>query len=87
MICLQIRAYKPSTTTWLPEATSKGECAVAGVLNNKVPNAPRPVCRYVPSQADVAVFTAVAKAPNAKYVNVLRWYNHINSYSDDEKLV
>ncbi|KAJ3304071.1 Elongation factor 1-beta [Kappamyces sp. JEL0829] len=30
--------------------------------------------------ADVAVFEAVQKAPAAKYVNALRWYNHIASY-------
>ena len=42
--------------------------------------------RYVPSQADVAVFNAVGTAPAADYVNALRWYNHINSYSADERL-
>ena len=43
-------------------------------------------CRYVPSQGDVVVFNAVGKPPNCKYVNALRWYNHIASYSDDEQL-
>ena len=43
-------------------------------------------CRYVPSQGDVVVFGAVGKPPNCKYVNALRWYNHIASYSDDEQL-
>ena len=36
--------------------------------------------RFIPSQADVAVFEAVKKAPAAKYVNALRWYNHISSF-------
>jgi len=30
---------------------------------------------------DVAVFKALAKAPAAEFVNALRWYNHINSFS------
>lgn len=42
--------------------------------------------RYVPSQGDVAVFNAVGGKPSCKFVNALRWYNHIVSYSDDEKL-
>ena len=42
---------------------------------------------YVPSQGDVAVFEAVGKPPATEFVNALRWYNHIKSYSDDEKLV
>lgn len=36
--------------------------------------------RFTPSQADVAVFEAVKKAPAAKFVNALRWYNHIASF-------
>ena len=32
------------------------------------------------SQADSVVFKALASAPNAKYVNALRWYNQIRSY-------
>ncbi|KAI8893815.1 EF-1 guanine nucleotide exchange domain-containing protein [Globomyces pollinis-pini] len=36
---------------------------------------------FVPTQADVAVFEAVQKAPASKYVNALRWYNHIASYT------
>lgn len=42
--------------------------------------------RYVPSQADVAVFEAVGGTPDVKLVNALRWYNHIQSYSSDDKL-
>ena len=42
--------------------------------------------RYVPSQGDVAIFNAVSSPPSSKYINVLRWYNHIASYSDNEKL-
>jgi len=30
---------------------------------------------------DVTVFKALAKAPAAEFVNALRWYNHINSFS------
>ena len=42
---------------------------------------------YVPSQADVAIFVAVGVPPPAKFLHALRWFNHIASYSDDEKLV
>merc|ERR1712141_214471 len=38
---------------------------------------------YVPSQADVAVYQAMGKAPAAKFVNALRWYNHIKSYGNE----
>nr|AIE16172.1 elongation factor 1-beta [Azumapecten farreri] len=40
---------------------------------------------YQPSQADVVVFNAVSKAPNADLPHALRWFNHIKSYSDAEK--
>lgn len=43
--------------------------------------------RYVPSQADVAIFVAVGVPPPAKFLHALRWFNHIASYSDDERLV
>ena len=43
--------------------------------------------RYVPSQADVAIYNALKGAPPGKFVHALRWYNHIASYSEDEKLV
>ena len=42
--------------------------------------------RYVPSQGDVAVFEALNGAPDAKFVNALRWYNQINSYTSNERL-
>ncbi|EZA48846.1 Elongation factor 1-beta' [Ooceraea biroi] len=32
------------------------------------------------SQADVAVFEALGKAPSSSNAHVLRWYNHIKSY-------
>lgn len=35
--------------------------------------------RWQASQADVAVFEAVGKAPAASNAHVLRWYNHIKS--------
>ena len=40
---------------------------------------------YLPSQDDVELFKTATAAPDAKYVNVLRWYNHIKSFSDEEK--
>ena len=40
---------------------------------------------YVPSQADVAVFNAISERP-VKFLNVLRWYNQIASYSKEERL-
>lgn len=43
--------------------------------------------RYVPSQADVAIFVAVGTPPPAKFLHALRWFNHIASYSDHERLV
>ncbi|XP_043276196.1 elongation factor 1-beta' [Venturia canescens] len=35
---------------------------------------------YQASQADVAVFEALGKAPTAANAHVLRWYNHIKSH-------
>jgi len=39
---------------------------------------------YVPSQADVATFTALSLAPDTEYVHVGRWYRHVKSFSSDE---
>ncbi|KAG7232485.1 hypothetical protein INR49_008779 [Caranx melampygus] len=39
-----------------------------------------PVLRFVPSQADVAVFDAISSPPSANLCHALRWYNHIKSY-------
>ena len=36
---------------------------------------------YEPTQNDVVVFKALAKEPDAQYVNVLRWYRHVKSLS------
>ena len=38
------------------------------------------VYRFVPSQADVAVFDAISAQPPADLCHALRWYNHIKSY-------
>jgi len=35
------------------------------------------------SAEDVAVFKALAGAPKSDFVNALRWWNHINSYSSE----
>eukprot|EP00842_Homolaphlyctis_polyrhiza_P004825 jgi/Hompol1/5343/HPOL_001238-RA len=40
---------------------------------------------YTPSQADVAVFEAVKKAPGAAYPYALRWYNHIAHFGAKSK--
>merc|ERR1712137_1444599 len=40
---------------------------------------------YTPSQADVAVFAALASARGTEFAHALRWYNHIRSYSSDEQ--
>lgn len=42
------------------------------------------VGRYVPSQADVAVFEAVSGPPPADLYHALRWYNHIKSYEKEK---
>ncbi|KAK6359131.1 Translation elongation factor 1 beta [Orbilia brochopaga] len=39
---------------------------------------------YTPSQADVIVFKSVGSAPDAsKYPYAARWYNHIDTYSEE----
>ncbi|KAN0059750.1 Translation elongation factor 1 beta [Thecaphora frezii] len=40
---------------------------------------------HAPSQADVAVFEAIGKAPDAKHTHVARWYEHIASYEAEHK--
>lgn len=42
-------------------------------------------CRYVPSQVDVETFNAITKAPANNLHHALRWYNHIKSFSADER--
>lgn len=82
------------------KATSMGVCGYFQILLGYLilmqihaissANEPSPsptVCsRWVPSQADVAVFEELSGAPDAQFVNVLRWFNQINSYSSDERL-
>merc|ERR1711936_937499 len=41
---------------------------------------------YVPSQADVAVYEAVGKAPAASLAHVLRWFNQMASYKNQSSL-
>ncbi len=39
---------------------------------------------YAPSQADVTVYKAISKAPDAdKYPNAARWYKHIHSHETE----
>ena len=40
--------------------------------------------RYVPSQADVAVYDAVGKAPAASLAHALRWFNQMTSYESQK---
>jgi len=44
---------------------------------------------YTPTQADAGVFAEVSRSygqgPDKKFVNVLRWFNHIHSFSEDER--
>ena len=37
--------------------------------------------RFVPSQADTAVFKALSGAPKSDTAHALRWYNHIKSFA------
>ena len=37
--------------------------------------------RFVPSQADTAVYEALAGAPQSDTPHALRWYNHIKSFA------
>ena len=37
--------------------------------------------RFVPSQADTAVYEALAGAPKSDTPHALRWYNHIKSFA------
>ncbi|XP_059178713.1 elongation factor 1-beta-like [Physella acuta] len=39
---------------------------------------------FVPSQADIAVYDALSKAPEASLPHALRWYNHITSYQSQK---
>ncbi|KAK6626519.1 hypothetical protein RUM43_003709 [Polyplax serrata] len=40
---------------------------------------------YQPSQDDVTAFNSLSKPPGQNTPNVLRWYNHIKSYNNDER--
>jgi hypothetical protein len=41
--------------------------------------------RFQATQADVSVFESLVKPPTAGTPNLLRWYNHINSFGDERK--
>ncbi|CAB3230759.1 unnamed protein product [Arctia plantaginis] len=43
------------------------------------------VSGYTPTQADIQVFDQVGKAPASNLAHVLRWYNHIASYTPAER--
>lgn len=43
--------------------------------------------RFRATQADVSVFESLAKPPTAATPHVLRWYNHINSFGDERKML
>jgi len=44
------------------------------------------IAGYQASQADLSVLKQVGKAPDAhKYAYVSRWFNHINSFSEEER--
>jgi len=40
---------------------------------------------WTPSQADVEVYDALKTPPDAKSVNVTRWWTHVGSFSDSER--
>ena len=37
---------------------------------------------FNPSQADVFIYKVIGTQPKSDFINVLRWYKHIGSYSD-----
>lgn len=41
--------------------------------------------RFQPSNADIATFGKLPKAPGANFPHALRWYNHIKSFSAEER--
>lgn len=58
------------------------------ILTLSSPSLPTQLLLYShsPSQADVAVYEALGKAPGAdKYSHVARWYEHITSYEQEHK--
>lgn len=40
---------------------------------------------YQPSKADTSVFDNLGNAPANTFINILRWYNNIASYSQAER--
>lgn len=44
------------------------------------------ICGHTPSEVDVEVFSALAKAPKEEFFHALRWYNHIKSLGVEFKL-
>uniref|UniRef100_A0AAF5PNY3 RNA polymerase II assembly factor Rtp1 C-terminal domain-containing protein n=1 Tax=Wuchereria bancrofti TaxID=6293 RepID=A0AAF5PNY3_WUCBA len=40
---------------------------------------------YTPSGDDMQLFASLSSEPTMKYVNVLRWYRNISSFSDEER--
>ena len=68
-------------STSLSTATLKGECEAVAEVNVKIIFNIFLFRRYVPSQADTAVFEALSGAPKSDTPHALRWYNHINSFA------
>uniref|UniRef100_A0A7N9IFB5 Translation elongation factor EF1B beta/delta subunit guanine nucleotide exchange domain-containing protein n=1 Tax=Macaca fascicularis TaxID=9541 RepID=A0A7N9IFB5_MACFA len=50
----------------------------------RITRADKELMRYVPSQADVAIFEAVSDPPPANLCHALRWYNRIKSYEKEK---
>merc|ERR1712168_1502662 len=40
---------------------------------------------YVPSKADISIYSSLGCTPCEEYMHAARWYRHISSYSSDEK--
>ena len=80
-ILSQLLESRLSMSTSLSTATLKGECEAVAEVNVKIIFNIFLFRRYVPSQADTAVFEALSGAPKSDTPHALRWYNHIKSFA------